>query len=114
MTDGTSVSVEGMIRASNTFEGARDTAIRSYSRMHEQIGVLAASWSGDAAKVYGSAMENWLANFRSVITALENMQSSLDQNASSYAQTHSITQEEADALAAELAETPALQGLPGF
>jgi hypothetical protein len=42
------------------------------------------------------------------------MQASLDSNASLYAQTHQITQEEAAALAAELAEEPALTGLPGF
>lgn len=114
MAGETSVSVEGMIRASNTFEGARDTAIRSYMAMHEQVSALASNWSGDASSVYGNALQSWLGNFRTVITALENMQASLDSNASLYAQTHQITQEEAAALAAELAEEPALTGLPGF
>lgn len=114
MAGETSVSVEGMIKASNTFEAARDTAIRSYSAMYEQVSTLAANWSGDASSTYGKALESWLANFRTVITALENMQSSLDSNASMYAQTHDITQEEAASLAAELAEAPALTGLPGF
>ncbi|MGY1495162.1 WXG100 family type VII secretion target [Streptomyces sp. QTS52] len=114
MAGETAVSVEGMIRASNTFEGARDTAIRSYTAMYDQVSTLTANWSGDASSVYGNALQSWLSNFRTVITALENMQHSLDTNAAMYAQTHEITQEEAASLAAELAEPPALSGLPGF
>ncbi|MCW2904626.1 MAG: hypothetical protein JWO67_6891 [Streptosporangiaceae bacterium] len=105
----TSVSLEGMKLAQGNFESAVQEANSQYSMMQGQIETLLASWTGEAATVFGGAMNTWLQDFAVVRDQLQLMLEKLQQNTGVYTTTHDSTVQAAGAVRNSM---PA--GLPGF
>jgi WXG100 family type VII secretion target len=108
----TSVELQGMTAAQNTFQTALDDASNSYAQIEGQIEALQGSWTGEAATIYGQAMQQWLQDFRTVNQALATMLEKLAQNTNVYANTHQNTEQ----VASQVAQTigSGATGLPGF
>ncbi|MDI5963752.1 WXG100 family type VII secretion target [Streptomyces sp. SL13] len=108
----TSVELQGMTAAQSTFQTALDEATNSYSQMDGQIEGLRASWTGEAATIYGNAMQEWLQDFTKVNSALRTMLEKLSANTNVYANTHENTQQVANQVAQQIGSGAV--GLPGF
>ncbi|MFE3649151.1 WXG100 family type VII secretion target [Streptomyces sp. NPDC059101] len=102
MTTPTSVTVEGMQAALGAFREAEGTARSQLSAMTEQVSMLASNWTGDAASRYGGAMQTWLQDFNTVVSALDNMVQTLEQNTGVYRSTHDSTEQAASSLASRM------------
>jgi ESAT-6 family protein len=109
----TSVSLDGMKAAQGTFQTALDESTSSYSQMDGQIEGLRSSWTGQAASIYGSAMEKWLEDFNVVNNALRTMLEKLQANTGVYANTHEDTQQQANQVQ-QLISSGNFSGLAGF
>ncbi|MFH8386875.1 WXG100 family type VII secretion target [Kitasatospora sp. NPDC018058] len=90
------MTVEGMLAAQNSFREAHSSARSQLSAMTEQVSVLASNWTGDASAKFNSAMQTWLQDFSSVVSALDTMTHTLEQNTGVYRS----TTENADQIAA--------------
>ncbi|MCH0567243.1 WXG100 family type VII secretion target [Streptomyces sp. MUM 2J] len=108
----TAVELQGMTTAQGTFQTALDEAMGAYAQMDGQIEGLRASWSGEAANIYHTAMQEWLTDFDRVNQALRTMLEKLAQNTRIYADTHENTQMEAQQIAQQMGS--GVVGLPGF
>jgi WXG100 family type VII secretion target len=100
-----------MIAAQGSFQTAFDECSNSYAQMDGQINGLHASWHGDAASIYQSAMVDWLDDFSKVNAALDRMLEQLSKNTGVYTDVHADTSDKA----AQVAQTMANGGgLPNF
>ncbi|MFF8901570.1 WXG100 family type VII secretion target [Streptomyces lydicus] len=102
VTTPTSVTVEGMNAALGAFREADSTARAQLSAMQEQVSVLTSNWTGDAAARFGGAMHTWLEDFQTVVTALDRMVNTLEQNTGVYRSTHDSTEQAASNLASRM------------
>jgi WXG100 family type VII secretion target len=111
----TSVELEGMKHAQGSLQNALDHTSSYYAAMDGQIEGLKASWTGQAASVYQSAMQEFLVDVRVVHEQLAGILDKLHQNTGVYANTHEQTQQEASQLAQLISSgNPGSSGLPGF
>ncbi|MER7918343.1 MULTISPECIES: WXG100 family type VII secretion target [Streptomyces] len=108
----TSVELQGMTAAQGSFQTALDETTGSYAQMDGQIEGLRASWSGEAANIYHTAMQDWLTDFDKVNQSLRTMLEKLAQNTHVYANTHENTQQQAQQVAQQMGSGSV--GLPGF
>ncbi|MBY8888873.1 WXG100 family type VII secretion target [Streptomyces sp. PTM05] len=108
----TSVELQGMTAAQQTFQSALDEATSSYAQMDGQVEGLQSNWTGEAATIYHNAMQEWLADFDKVNQALRTMLEKLAQNTNVYANTHENTQQQAQQVAQQMGSGSV--GLPGF
>ncbi|BDM74427.1 hypothetical protein HEK616_79140 (plasmid) [Streptomyces nigrescens] len=102
MTTPTSVTVEGMHAALGAFREADSTARAQLSAMTEQVSVLTRNWTGDAAAQFGGAMHTWLEDFQTVVSALNRMVNTLEQNTGVYRSTHDSTHQAASSVASRM------------
>ncbi|MER6311659.1 WXG100 family type VII secretion target [Streptomyces sp. NPDC001739] len=98
MTTPTSVELEGMRAALAAFREADSQARTQLSAMREQQSVLMSHWDGPAATSYGGALNAWLEDFQRVVSALDKMLNTLEQNTGVYSTTHEETQQAVVAL----------------
>jgi WXG100 family type VII secretion target len=113
MVQQTSVDKDGMVAAQGTFQTALDETSGAFASMDGQIEALRASWTGEAAVIYGNAMNRWLEDFNVVNQALQAMLEKLSVNTGVYAQVHENTQQQANALGQQISAGN-FSGLPGF
>ncbi|MFI9274615.1 WXG100 family type VII secretion target [Kitasatospora sp. NPDC052896] len=108
----TQVELAGMTAAQHTFQNALDHASTSYAQVEGQIEALSASWTGQAANIYQQAMQEWLADFRTVNQALTTMLEKLGSHTNIYANTHQDTEQVASQVAQQISAGGT--GLAGF
>ncbi|MEU9133299.1 WXG100 family type VII secretion target [Kitasatospora sp. NPDC048540] len=108
----TQVELAGMTAAQGTFQNAVDSATSSYAQIEGQVEALHGSWQGEAATIYGQAMQEWLADFRSLNQALTKMLETLSANTHVYANTHQDTSQVAHQVAAQVSAGSGLVGFP--
>lgn len=82
-----------MTGALGAFQEAASQARTQLSGMREQQSVLMSNWDGEAASSYGGALNEWLADFQRVVTALDKMLHTLEENTGVYRSTHEQTQQ---------------------
>ncbi|MEU9123885.1 WXG100 family type VII secretion target [Streptomyces sp. NPDC048506] len=96
------MTLEGMRGALAAFREADSQARSQLSAMREQRSALASHWDGLAATSYGHALDAWLADFERVVSALDRMMNTLEQNTGVYNTTHEATQQAVTALKGKL------------
>ena len=104
----TSVDVQGMTTAQNSFQNALDACNTAYSNMTEQQSTLGANWSGEAASAFGQALNQFLEDLGTVRTQLSSMLETLSANTGVYANTDGQSSDMAAAFAGGL---PGLSGI---
>ncbi|WP_371503123.1 WXG100 family type VII secretion target [Kitasatospora sp. NBC_00374] len=109
MTTPTSVTVEGMLAAQNSFREAHSSARSQLAAMTEQVSMLGSNWTGDAAGTFNGAMQTWLQDFNGVVSALDGMTHTLEQNTGVYRSTTANADQIASGVASSM-HTP-LAGL---
>ncbi|WP_354637687.1 WXG100 family type VII secretion target [Kitasatospora camelliae] len=87
MTTPTSVTLEGMHAALGSFREAHGSARAQLAAMNEQVAALGGIWTGDAAGTFSGAMQTWLRDFTSVVSALDEMAHTLEGNTGVYRST---------------------------
>ncbi|MFE7117559.1 WXG100 family type VII secretion target [Streptomyces sp. NPDC057654] len=103
------VDITGMRAAQPHFENALSETSQSYSNMQEQAATLEGGWTGDAARSFTNALNQWLENCNIVKQQLQAVTDKLAANTGSYQNVHSTTQDEASTLNSAIGA-----GLPGF
>lgn len=109
----TSVDLTGMKKAQTAFQDALDHTSRTYANVDGQVEALRASWTGQAATIYGSAMDKWLEDFNVVNNSLRTMLEKLAANTGVNANTHSDTEQQAQQVQ-QMVSSGNYAGLPGF
>ena len=107
MADKQIVDFDAMVRARTAFETAFTEADGAHKTMTTTINSLSTIWTGQAATPYSGAMETWLTNFGTVVTALGNMKTTLEAGTRAY----QANEDESSAMASRISGD--LQGLPG-
>ncbi|MER5525670.1 WXG100 family type VII secretion target [Streptomyces sp. NPDC002677] len=105
----TQVDIQGMITARGAFQDALEHTTGAYSQMDGQISGLLGSWQGDASNIFHQAMQEWLADFGKVNTALQKMLDQLVANTSLYDNVHNTTTDSATSVRNAVGN-----GLPNF
>lgn len=101
----TSVDVQGMVAAQNSFQNALDQCNTAYSNMSEQQSTLASNWTGEAASSFGQALNQYLEDLNTVRSQLSTMLETLSSNTGVYTNTNEGSSQMASAFA---------NGLPGL
>ncbi|MFD7917711.1 WXG100 family type VII secretion target [Streptomyces sp. NPDC059740] len=103
------VDIAGMRAAQPHFETALNETSQVYTNMSDQASTLEASWTGDAAKSFTQALNQWLENCNIVKQQLQIVTDKLAANTGSYQNVHANTSDAAAELNSAIAA-----GLPGF
>ncbi|WP_308102548.1 WXG100 family type VII secretion target [Micromonospora sp. NBRC 110038] len=95
----------GMQQAAQEFASRAEEFTTHLRNVNDQMGMLQASWTGEASAQFNSAMDAWENAFQKVINELLTIMEAMGVNTRSY----SAAEDEASSTAASFA-----QALPGF
>ncbi|MEU2743383.1 WXG100 family type VII secretion target [Streptomyces sp. NPDC007095] len=101
--------IEGMKKALPFFVDALGDTKRAFGSMSDQEAALAASWRGDAAAGFRSALNLWLENCRKVQDQLAIVTEKLEASTGNYVNIHTDTVDQATEI-----RNAVSAGLPGF
>lgn len=82
-----SVDTAGMVRATSKLESTSTEATTHLRTVNGQMAALQATWTGEASLRFSQAMNDWEADFLTVIQKLDHMVEVMTGNATSYDQT---------------------------
>lgn len=85
--EGVRTTSPGMQQAGQVFGTTVEKFTTQYNGVQQNMQFLMASWQGDAARTFGSAMEPWYAEFNKVIARLAHMQETMHANRNLYDET---------------------------
>ncbi|MDM4721486.1 WXG100 family type VII secretion target [Micromonospora sp. WMMA1363] len=106
MANNANVDTQAMAAASAIYTDHIGTHRTAHGSIGTEVQVLAARWTGEASTVFVTrTMRQWLDVYQKVISRLETMRQSLDDNSGLYVRTNAQT--------VETAGSP-LSGLPGI
>ncbi len=108
-TSTTNVDIAGMQAAQPHFETALSETARVYNSMSDQAQVLEGSWTGDSARTFISALNQWLENCNIVKQQLQVVTDKLEANTGNYQRVHTEASDQSTILQQAMSA-----GLPGF
>lgn len=106
----TSVDLAGLQQAVNVFSNGVANFDGQYKSMQQTISGIEAVWTGPAYQAFDRALQNWLTDFYKVISVLNGMEKTLDDNKRVLTQTNEDTIRRAQQAAAGITAPT----LPGF
>ena len=80
--------VMGMAQAQNVMQEIYGELNSAMQNLSEQQATLAANWSGEAQTAFGPALDNFIADFGKINSALVGMMEALSQNTHIYVNTN--------------------------
>ncbi|KUO05518.1 WXG100 family type VII secretion target [Streptomyces caeruleatus] len=106
----TQVDLAGLRQAINVFSNGVTNFDGQYKAMHQTLANIQASWRGQANAAFDRALQSWLQDFYKVISVLNGMEKTLDDNTNLLTRTNEETIQKAQQAAAGI-HAPTL---PGF
>ncbi|MGW1506747.1 WXG100 family type VII secretion target [Streptomyces mirabilis] len=101
--------IEGMKKALPFFADALGDTNQAYGSMSDQEAALSATWRGDAAAGFRSALHQWLENCRKVQQQLQIVTEKLEASTGNYVNIHTDTLDQGTEI-----RNAVSAGLPGF
>ena len=106
----TQVDLAGLHKAINVFSNGVANFDSQYKAMSQTLTNIETAWRGQANTAFSQALQNWLQDFYKLITVLNGMEKTLDDNTSLLTQTNEETIRRAQQAASGIHAVT----LPGF